>query len=222
MGGVDNLDGGAGGDTISAGAGDDIVDDGSAAGSPNSGNLIHGDTGNDSIIIGMPTFVVGGNPSNNVAFGDDGDDSVAIYYAADIGLPTQGETPSGHSFLHGGAGNDTLRATIIDYGQSDGGVTRATASLYGDAGNDSLWATSWAVTNARSDYVQDNYDYLYGGPGSDNYHVFEAKDAVIEKVGEGYDTITAYQTDYTLPANVERLVMAFVFPSLDNPPPAAR
>ena len=54
----------------------------------------------------------------------------------------------------------------------------------------------------------DNPDRLYGGTGDDTYLVLENKDLVIEKAGEGYDTVTADKTDYTLPANVEKLVMA--------------
>ncbi len=46
--------------------------------------------------------------------------------------------------------------------------------------------------------------------GDDNYSVFEARDHVIEKAGEGYDTVDARELDYTLPANVEKLVMDYV------------
>ena len=81
-------------------------------------------------------------------------------------------------------------------------------ALYGGAGNDDLRGTVWTWEPDGSSSGGDNTDRLYGGTGDNSYLVLENKDLVIEKAGEGYDTVTADKTDYILPANVEKLVMA--------------
>lgn len=66
--------------------------------------------------------------------------------------------------------------------------------LTGGAGNDTL-----------DGHV--GHDTLIGGAGDDSYILFEdADDVVIEKAGEGFDTLYAYR-DTVLPDNVEELVL---------------
>lgn len=81
------------------------------------------------------------------------------------------------------AGNDTL---IGDSAQN---------VLYGFEGNDILDGKAGA-------------DTMYGGPGDDTYYVDNVSDNVIEKPNEGNDTIYSSTAYYTLPANVETLVLA--------------
>lgn len=50
-------------------------------------------------------------------------------------------------------------------------------------------------------------DVLYGGTGDDTLVVQKSGDRVVERAGEGLDTVIAYNCDYTLPANVERLML---------------
>jgi Ca2+-binding RTX toxin-like protein len=49
-------------------------------------------------------------------------------------------------------------------------------------------------------------DVMDGGAGNDDYSVDNAGDVVIEAAGEGFDTVRS-SIDYTLTANVERLVL---------------
>ena len=50
-------------------------------------------------------------------------------------------------------------------------------------------------------------DTLIGGAGDDTYYVTNTTTQIVEKAGEGVDTIIA-KGDYTLPANVENLVVS--------------
>ncbi len=58
-----------------------------------------------------------------------------------------------------------------------------------------------------NEWFPDGNDNLYGGPGNDSYWVLEPEDAAIERPNEGYDTVDVYDTDYTLGANVEKLIV---------------
>jgi Ca2+-binding RTX toxin-like protein len=88
-----------------------------------------------------------------------------------------------------------------------GGPYLAPNDRGGSSGDDQL--------NATADYTRvfgfDGSDTLYGayaagllvgGLGNDNYAIVDARNVVLEKAGEGIDTVYAY-VDYTIPANVE-------------------
>ncbi len=146
----------------------------------------------------------------NTAYGDDGNDIVALQigdydYVVDEEANWVGKLPTGSVSLYGGTGNDTLE--VVSYALSPG----MTVSLYGEAGADMLKATACVYEADYSFFGGDNYDYLYGGAGDDHYSVIESKDAVIEKPGEGTDTVDAIDMDYVLPANVENLFMTFLY-----------
>jgi Ca2+-binding RTX toxin-like protein len=82
--------------------------------------------------------------------------------------------------------------------------------FYGDDGNDTL--TSYLVTY-KYDQQGQSVEYLHGGTGNDAYRIAEANDQVIEKAGEGTDTIRAmfassFDNDtVVMPANVENVVL---------------
>jgi len=65
--------------------------------------------------------------------------------------------------------------------------------LEGKGGNDTLMGWSGA-------------DTMIGGPGNDSYFVENPKDVVLEKLGEGTDTVSS-RLSYTVPENVENLVL---------------
>ncbi len=97
---------------------------------------------------------------------------------------------SGADLLAGGFGHDVL----------DG--LAANDSLNGGDGNDTL------IGGLGSDTLDGaaGADSMAGGVGDDHYAVDSSDDLVVEAAGEGYDTITA-NVSYTLPANVERLML---------------
>src|SRR3954453_155842 len=53
----------------------------------------------------------------------------------------------------------------------------------------------------------DDLDTLAGGQGDDSYIVYGPNDKIIEKGGEGTDTVRTWGMGYVLPANVENISM---------------
>ena len=88
----------------------------------------------------------------------------------------------GNDIIDGGGGND-----IIDGGGGND-------ELHGDAGDDRLIGGTGA-------------DIMFGSAGDDIYIVDNTGDVVVEGFGQGIDAVGA-MVDYTLPDNVERLVIA--------------
>jgi Ca2+-binding RTX toxin-like protein len=92
--------------------------------------------------------------------------------------------------VHGGDGADRLI----------GGVNAV--QLFGDAGNDTLVGTSFAD---RLDGGAGN-DRMTGGAGDDRYGVDSAGDVIIEKAGDGTDTIES-DISWRLGRNLENLTL---------------
>lgn len=79
----------------------------------------------------------------------------------------------------------------------------ATVFKLGTGTADSLTGT------AANDHLDGNrgHDTLKGGGGDDTYVVGSKFDTVVEQEGEGVDTVHAYDTEFSLPAYVENLVV---------------
>lgn len=207
LGGNDWLNGGAGQDRMEGGLGDDtyIVDDaGDVIGEYENEGTWNGqyggyDTVKSYVSYTLPNHVeklelygsartgtgnalnneIVGNSLNNTLYGLDGGDTL-------YGM-------GGQDRLFGGAGLDTLFGGDDNdwlYGGSWGDT------LYGGNGNDTLDGGS-------------NDDIMFGGRNDDTYIVREDGDLVIEYAGEGRDTVFSNLGDYTLPANVEDLVLEY-------------
>jgi Ca2+-binding RTX toxin-like protein len=113
--------------------------------------------------------------------------SQALGYVNEIGF-VDGPSPTGATYhfgvvnIYGTDGADRL--TAFAYGSSH---------LYGGAGNDSLAGGTDGIASI-----------LEGGPGDDNYTIYQPNDVVIEQPGGGNDAVYTY-VNYTLPANVEKM-----------------
>ncbi|MDZ3838128.1 MAG: calcium-binding protein [Rhodospirillales bacterium] len=207
--GNDILDGGGGADAIRGGGGDDEIGDNVGRGqagvdldTPNAGNVIHGDAGNDEIRI-EGRDAGGENPFGNTAYGEGGRDLIEFIFYGDLDQGVNsGRSPTGAIVGSGGAGADTLRVDSVAIQPTD-----LTVTLKGGAGADKLSATAWIVEYDGSAMGGGNPDRLVGGAGDDVYEVYEQKDLVVERPNEGYDTVVARDTDYTLPSDVEKLEM---------------
>lgn len=77
------------------------------------------------------------------------------------------------------------------------GVTRISATL-----NDTLIGTN--LNDRLKGYA--DATYMAGGQGDDVYTIVNSKNIVVEKIGEGIDTVQTY-VSYELPANVENLIV---------------
>jgi Ca2+-binding RTX toxin-like protein len=115
--------------------------------------------------------------------------------------------------LNGGADNDT-----VSYIGSAAGVAVNLALLLpqisvGDASGDLLLGVENLIGSAHADSLtgdfnanilngQGNADTMAGGAGNDLFYVNNGLDAVVEAVGEGYDTV-AVNVSYVLAAGAE-------------------
>lgn len=191
--GNDVIDGGRGNNTLSGGAGADQL---TAIGGVNT--LIGGE-GDDvyTIIAGRNTIV---------EQGDDGYDSVFSYVSLRLGDNVErlalvgggeldgwgnavGNRIDGNFYanrLWGLAGDDAIYAGAGD------------DILYGGDGNDILYGEAGA-------------DRMVGGAGDDEYGVDSVDDVIVERAGEGVDTVTVFALPtYTLAANIENMkIFAF-------------
>ena len=109
--------------------------------------------------------------------------------------------------LYGGAGADLIRG-----GAGNDAITGGfgTDTIYGDEGNDTLDG-GWDV------------DILVGGSGDDTYvntgNVPPGlpDDSMIELAGGGYDTVRCYRSPFTLPDQIEALVLMLPGIAVGNP-----
>ena len=134
-----------------------------------------------------------GGEGSDYLFGADGDDIIFGGVGND-----EIEGGVGNDILNGDGGNDIIRGgTGNDYikgGKGNdflsGGEDRDT--LNGGEGNDTLNGGSGA-------------DWMDGGKGNDLYYVDSISDVVVERAGEGIDTIVTSLADFTLKGNFENL-----------------
>lgn len=170
----------AGADTINGLGGDDQLNGGGG------NDTVHGGDGNDAVLADIRDNG-GVIDVTSSAYGDGGNDTVHVTYSGDG--PWGGGAPRGSLLLDGGAGNDDLGifCGIDVFGVDTSGTT---SKIYGGAGDDNLAATALDPNSDGSFWPGNNTDTLYGGTGNDQYFVLEGKDVVVEKPGEGVDTVS--------------------------------
>ncbi|MBF2047535.1 MAG: calcium-binding protein [Leptolyngbya sp. IPPAS B-1204] len=140
-------------------------------------DLIVGLEGADALLSGAGNDMVDGGSGNDRIIGNSGDD-LLYGEAGDDSL----HGLDGQDILYGGSGNDQA------FGNEGDDI------LYGGSGNDKLAGDSGA-------------DILIGGLGNDLYQLIsDTSDIIIEQSGEGIDVVET-ELSYTLPDNVERLIL---------------
>jgi VCBS repeat-containing protein len=231
-GGNDMLDGGAGDDTLDGGTGNDVM----RGGLGNDSYVLDGsldtvienpDEGADTVLAsthyrlaanvenlvlsGAADLQGYGNGLANTITGNSGNDLLNGLGGADamfggLGSDAYFVDNVGDAVTeNANSGNDTVYSTI-DYtlgadvehlvlqgGALSGSGNRLSNSINGNAGNNILDGKEGA-------------DSMYGGAGNDRYFVDNAGDVVVEKPGEGIDTVIA-SAHYRLTANVENLTL---------------
>lgn len=164
---------------------------------PTGNQVLHGTAGSDYLYGGAGNDRLYGNGNFDVLFGGSGDDR---YYVlpGDRVVEHAGEGMDTVYVLGGNfslqAGNDVeiIRANAGSSGLALTGNEFSNA-IYGGAGDDSLDGGAGA-------------DRLVGGGGNDTYYRDNAGDIIVEKAGEGTDTVFASVTT-RLSANVENLML---------------
>lgn len=140
------------------------------------------------------TVMLVSTPGNTILTGTSSGNNTLTYASAtgavtvSLNITTQQNT--------GGAGLDTITAVenLIGSPFADNLTGNTTYNILdGRGGNDILRGWSGA-------------DTLIGGLGNDTLYVENSRDVVIEKLNEGSDTVSSSIT-YTLPANVEKLIL---------------
>ena len=132
--------------------------------------------------LGNDTFTVTSTLDQVIELPNGGIDTINA--SVDYTLPADVENLTLTGSAINGTGN-ALDNVITGNGLAD--------TLSGGAGNDTLVDGGGVST-------------LIGGTGNDTYYVNNAGDKVVEKAGEGTDTVIA-SIDYTLPVNVENLTL---------------
>ncbi|HEX8640658.1 MAG TPA: M10 family metallopeptidase [Allosphingosinicella sp.] len=156
-----------------------------------------GNSGNNTVLGNSGNNVLDGGGGSDQLFGGEGSDTYIV------------STGSGTLNDSGTTGTDTVRFTGV-YAYFAGDTTIENFVIDGiDA--TTLFANDLAnvVTgNAAANVIQGmgGADTLRGGAGDDSYYVEQAGDKVVEKASEGFDTLYS-GVDYTLAANVEKLVL---------------
>jgi Ca2+-binding RTX toxin-like protein len=178
--GVDLIDGGAGDDVITAGWGDDDLTGG--AGADTFKYLTYLDSMYDESIQSYADLI------HDFQTGVDKIDLTALNVVSFTikqevqGIMLRVQTPEGH-----------LDVRVYGWVTASDLILSGPLGEIGTAGDDTFLGT-------------ENVDRMSGGLGDDSYWARNIADGVVEKPGEGFDTVAAYG-QYTLPANVEKLVM---------------
>jgi Ca2+-binding RTX toxin-like protein len=210
-GGNDTLEGGDGGDTASGGAGNDLVggDDGEGFGN----DLLFGDMGNDTVAGDEGDDTLHGGDGNDIVEGGDGNDTASGGAGNDLLGGDDGEG-FGNDVLDGEVGHDTLagdEGSDTLYGGEGNDFIEGDSGLPADAGDDLLSGDSGAdrlFGRGGNDTLDGGagLDSLWGGTGNDVYFVSQGTDVVVEKAGEGVDTIRSIVTR-TLGDHQDNLVL---------------
>lgn len=231
--GDDVMEGQAGSDVLYGGDGDDVLrggaDNDQLYGEAGDDRLF-GESGNDFLFGGAGADWLDGGTGADRMEGGAGDDTYVVDDLADLVVERAGEgldtvrtmirftlpdhmenlvligtaaiDGSGNRLANritGNASANTLRGFAGDDHLSGGaGHDR----LFGDEGNDVL------LGGTGNDWLDGGTgaDRMKGGPGNDTYVVDTAGDRVIERAGEGRDTVRA-SVSFTLPDHVEELIL---------------
>ena len=172
-------------------------------------------------LLGHATIDGTGNSADNVLVGNDANNALRA-----LGGNDTLDGGAGADTLEGGAGDDTYvldnagDGVIEQVGQGNDTVRASvTATLSANVenvvltGNDRINATGNGLDNhltgnAAANRLDGGYgaDVMAGGRGDDIYVVDQFGDQVVERAGEGIDTVEA-AIEYTLGDNVENLVL---------------
>ncbi len=155
------------------------------------------------VVIKAPAMFVGGlgndtmvgSTGEDTLIGGNGNDSYIVDNSADKVVEKAGE------------GTDTVLTNLASYLLADNveNLTYTGAGDFTGTGN-GLANTVTGGTNGDMLDGGGGGDRLIGGKGNDSYIVDNSADKVVEKAGEGTDTVLTNLASYTLGDNVENLI----------------
>ncbi len=203
--GNDKLFGQTGDDLMFGGNGDDILM-GFTAGNEAKQSLNAGETDNDTLYGNDGNDLVIGGLGDDWLYGQEGNDELQGGVGNDMLQAGPGNDrlfgQVGNDLLYGGLGDDLIfgftgnneAKQSLEAGESDDDL------LYGGAGNDTL------VGGLGNDYLDGGAgaDIMEGGQGDDTYIVNSVNDSILERAGQGYDTVVT-SANYILNSGIEEL-----------------
>lgn len=149
------------------------------------GDHLYGGHGNDTILGGHGDDTIDGGVGADTMAGGTGNDTYYVDNAGD------------HVIEHANEGIDTVISSV-------GHTLEANVENLALTGSSNIDGTGNELDNVITS--NSGVDTLTGGGGNDTYFVHNALDHVVEMANGGNDTVYA-DVDYTLPANVETLVL---------------
>jgi Ca2+-binding RTX toxin-like protein len=224
--GNDTLDGGAGSDWLTGGQGNDEywVD--------NVGDVVveNANEGNDTVNSSLLEYnlaadmenlrllygnAIGrGNGLNNRIYGTGGDNLIDGFAGADMMAGGQGNdwywVDNAWDVVAEGTGQgyDTVNSYLAEYNLGANVEELRLLSVGDSIGRGNELDNS--IVGTPYNNLIDGFagaDRMAGGQGNDGYWVDNARDEVVENLGEGYDTVNSYLREYNLAANMENLTL---------------
>jgi Ca2+-binding RTX toxin-like protein len=168
------------------------------------GDQITGNSAANHLTGGAGNDLLNGGGGADTMAGGAGDDLYIVDNAKDVVIE------------HPGEGNDTIQSSVTytlpanvenliltGSGRINGTGNDLGDHLIGNSGANVLTGGS------GNDYIDGggNSDTMIGGKGDDTYVYVNSGDSIIEKAGQGNDTVVAY-INYTLGNNLENLILS--------------
>lgn len=173
---------------------------------------LKGLAGNDILIGGIGNDHLDGNSGDDIMNGGLGNDK---YFVESVGDQVNENIGEGIDLVFVSIDNYTLTPNVEHLFLGGGVITGS-----GNDGNNYIQGNALAnILNGGmgNDFLdgRGGGDIMSGGQGNDRYEVENGGDIVVENLGEGFDTITS-SINYTLPANVERLILLRGFGAING------
>lgn len=160
----------------------------------NGNDTIFGNAGNDTIDSGLGIDAMAGGKGNDTYYVDNVNDRIIEYYGqgSDTVYSQISYTLAANveNLILTGSANLSARANNMG------------CRILGNSGNNTIYG------GTASDIIDGGLglDSMIGGKGNDTYYIDNINDVIVEKSGEGSDTVYS-SVSYTLAANVESLVL---------------
>jgi len=167
-------------------------------------NTLNGYNG-DNVLTGLEgNDILNGKYGADTMIGGVGDDAYYCNQSGDVVVELDGE------------GTDTVNSDVtFDLGLTLENLNLTGASAVNGTGNGGAniingnYAANILTALGGDDTIdgKEGADTMIGGAGDDTYYVDNVGDVVTEIAGEGLDTVSSKLSDYTLAANVEKLML---------------
>lgn len=175
-------------------------------------DTLDGSGGADIYLISNPS--IGPNVIKIIDTGTSGVDEVRITSTTSGTLTFSGEEKGIERVIIGTGAAVKAISTGTASVSVDALLNKNKLTIVGNAGNNWIRGTAFADSiegGAGSDDLETGggIDTMAGGSGDDRYYITDSKVVVKESLNEGVDTVYSTASAYTLPKNVEQLILVY-------------